>query len=294
MDSFFNNFDLNLHELDPQVVIEKIRHFRSLNIRALSDGELEEAIFEALSVNNRAMFMASIRTLPEGTAFFRVRKLKSSVISDSGFCEKGAFWEPPADIVVNPARLNKAHESLLYVSIEDPQATINECRISNGDFYALIKYVAIKPININIIGGRHDYQKMGITDKKAIMIYDMYNDFLVDEFSRDVGKGTEFLYRTSEMIAKAYFDLPPEVQDAWVYASVLNKQMFNACFRPEKAHSLLSLQGALICKQEDGLVSPRAFAVPRTQEMDSVPAFFTVTEDIMDKIFPQLRKQKGS
>lgn len=106
---------------------------------------------------------------------------------------------------------------------------------------------------MNIIGGHYNYSAIGITDNTAILNNELINNFLKDEFSRDVGAGTEYLYRISEIIAKWYFDLPPrDVQDAWEYISIKDKEKYNVCFRPEIAHELLKLEGALICKKEKG------------------------------------------
>src|SRR5262249_20956988 len=49
----------------------------------------------------------------------------------------------------------------------------------------------------------------------------------------------------SEIIAKDYFDLPPrDIQDAWCYPSILSRQNFNVCFRPDIAKEALHLRGA--------------------------------------------------
>ena len=75
------------------------------------------------------------------------------------------------------------------------------------------------------------------------------NNFLKDEFSKDVGSGTEYLYTVSEIIAKDFFDLPEAFQDTWGYSSVQDKNKYNVCFRPEKAHKMLNLECALICRK---------------------------------------------
>ncbi len=81
---------------------------------------------------------------------------------------------------------------------------------------------------MNIIGGQYNYSAIGFTDDTAILNNDLINNFLKDEFSRDVGRGTEYLYKISEIIAKWYFDLPPgDVQDAWAYSSIQDKEKYN-------------------------------------------------------------------
>lgn len=48
----------------------------------------------------------------------------------------------------------------------------------------------------------------GLDEADALKV-EMIEGFLRDEFTRDVGMGTEFLYRISEVIVKDCFDLPP-------------------------------------------------------------------------------------
>lgn len=278
------------YDVDPQIVVEKIRLFRALNIRSMTDNELFNAILDVLSFNNHTALLVGTRKLLGNTSFYRVRKLEDTSIPSSNFKNLSDMWEPPSEAVTKMGRLNKKHESLLYVSLADPGCAIKECKVNEGEPFALIKYSSTEQININLIGGKPDYNQLNITDKNTILIHDLYNNFLFDEFSRDVGEGTEFLYRPSEMIAKAYFDLPPEVQDAWAYPSIFNKkEQINVCFRPQKAHSLLILKGALICKMENDLIHPMAFVPPVSSSQDL--QYYTISEDIMSNIFPELIKK---
>ena len=77
---------------------------------------------------------------------------------------------------------------------------------------------------------------------------EMMQGFLRDEFTRDVEHGTEYLYRISETIAKEYFDLPPEMQDAWCFPSVVDKRCFKATFSPG-TRSKLRLIGVGNCSR---------------------------------------------
>ncbi len=160
--------------------------------------------------------------------------------------------------------------------------------IAEGEYYALIKYVSLDYIKVNIIGGQYNYSNIGIADSTAILNNELYNDFLRDEFSRDVGKGTEYLYKISEIIAKEYFDLPPEViQDAWAYISVQNKQKYNVCFRPEIAHKLLELQGALICKKgktDDICV----YCIALGLENENIVKYYPLGSEEQKNVFPEI------
>ena len=244
--------DLEKHLISVDILdlTRRIKEFRSLNFRKLNDEELAEAILRVLLYNNSFMYFPNVKSFPKGTNFFRVRKLSGSVIPIANFKTYSDLWEPPKEVLVNYGRLNKPNESLLYTSFE-PEVAIKETHISENDFYALIKYTAKDIVKVNFIGDDYDYNALGLFNTQAITVHEIYNNFLRDEFSRDVGQGTEFLYRISERIAKDYFDLPPrEMQDAWGYGSVYDKNKYNVCFRPEIAHDLLEVKGAVICKKD--------------------------------------------
>lgn len=76
--------------------------------------------------------------------------------------------------------------------------------------------------------------------------YQLYNEFLLNEFTKEVQPGLEHLYRVSEFIAKCYFDLPRrDIQDAWLYPSVASAGKDNVCFYPEIAKEVLRFKGAI-------------------------------------------------
>lgn len=277
-----------LKNIDSRKLVEKIRKFRALNIKNMKIEEVANAISEVLTWNGVFYYLSNIGIYPGGTSFFRVRKLNGSLIPNENLRIYGDFWEPPESCVQVEGRLNKRGESLLYVTPEDPKVPLKELHIAEGEYYALIKYVALDQVKVNIIGGQYNYSTIGITDKTAILNNDLINDFLRDEFSRDVGKGTEYLYIVSEIIAKWYFDLPPEdVQDAWAYSSIQNKEKYNVCFRPEIAHKLLKLEGALICKKEKvDDINVRCIALG--SKIDNKAYFYPLGSEQQKRVFPEI------
>ena len=274
-----------LVQIDPITVINRISDFRRINIRSLSDEKLFQAIQNTLLNNNSFSYLANTGVYQAGTPFFRVRRLHSSVFSEMSLQTLHDFWEPPAGSGKSIGRLHKAGESLLYTSPYDPHVAIKEMHLQENDWYALIKYTAVNDVKVNIIGGSYDYKKLGFTVENAVVVHELYNSFLRDEFSREVGKGTEYLYRISERIAKDYFDLPRAVQDAWCYSSVQDKQKYNVCFRPDPAHELLKLDGALICKKEkDDSIRPRCVAVALGDNAEFCP----LGSDVQKSTFPEI------
>lgn len=272
--------------LDPLTVVNKINQFRSLNIRDMTENEIFTAINDTLCINGQFCYFTNNAVYPAGTIFYRIRRLKGSTVPFPELQTKSDFWEPPSSCVKHRQRLNKAGESLLYVTPGDPFVPIRELHINDSEYYALIKYEAVQPIKVNIIGGQYNYDLLGISDDNAILIHELYNSFLRDEFSREVAPGLEHLYAVSEIIAKSYFDLPPRiVQDAWAYTSVQDKTKYNVCFRPEIAHDLLKLSGAAICKNIDSRIQAFCFAVDALD--DGSIQYFSMGTSIQQDRFPE-------
>lgn len=240
-----------LKQINPIVLMQKITNFRKLNISRMSDIEISKAILDVLCWEGAFCCYTNIKCYPAGTKFFRVKKFEGNSFPNSRFSEYQDYWETNPKYLKSYGRLNKPGESLLYVS-PNLTCSIDEVRVGNEDYFAAIQYTAKCEVKVNVIGGEFDYDQLGVFDENAKLIHEIYNGFLRDEFSRDVGQGTEFLYKISERIAKDYFDLPPRVvQDAWAYVSVQNKSKYNVCFRPDIAHDLLELNGAMICKKDE-------------------------------------------
>lgn len=280
-----------LKNIDPLVTLNKIKNFRTLNIREMTEAEIFKAIHDTLCHNGRFAYFTNNAEYPEGTVFYRVRCLKGSKIPFSELESISGFWEPPTQFVTKRQRLNKVGESLLYVTPGDPVVPTRELHIQENTYYALIKYVAVKPVKVNIIGGQYNYEQLGIHDERAILIHELYNNFLKDEFSRDVAPGLEYLYTVSEMIAKSYFDLPPRiVQDAWAYSSVQDKSKYNVCFRPEIAHEILKLEGAAICKNKDDQIQAYCIAV----DLDGTGKiqYIQMNTDLQRERFPEFTSEQ--
>lgn len=230
---FFLNH-VNIFELQ-----NKISHFRDLDFQKISNQELQSEILKVISFNTpqgaHCVLKPMVTEYPEGTLFYRVRTLQEDnqeppfkAMSTVADC-----WEPPESIT-QAGRLNKANEPLLYTA-PDPLVAMEEMKILDNQLFSLIVYEAINPIKAAVIGERPDTEGLNEVEIiKAMMI----SDFLKHEFTRDVGYGTEYLYRISEIIAKDYFDFPQEFQDAWCYPSVAKKGDYNVCFKKENRSSL--------------------------------------------------------
>ncbi|MGI6349352.1 MAG: hypothetical protein GX245_02250 [Eubacteriaceae bacterium] len=91
------------------------------------------------------------------------------------------------------------------------------------------------------------------------------------------------------MIAKDYFDLPPRVaQDAWAYSSVRDKTKYNVCFRPDIAHDLLELNGAMICKTNP--LKTHVLCVAVGADENNKILFYPNGSEQQKQVFPEIER----
>ena len=247
-----NDIEDFLSKVDTLDLIKRIEKFKSLSFNCLTKKEIFNQLNNVLMPPgaNSFYFIPNCGAYPANTIFYRVRHLDGNPIDNKDLIKYSDLWEPPTNCVKKMGRLNEVGESLLYTSPLDAYVAINESHIKDGEIYALISYRSVDQVKVNIIGGEYDYKNLGFTNKNALINNELYNGFLKDIFSRDVGEGTEYLYILSNVIAKSYFDLPPEsIQDAWAYNSVQDKSKYNVCFRPKIAHKLLKIESTSIHKR---------------------------------------------
>jgi len=274
---------------------EKINIFRDLNFKKMSYQEVQSAIIEVITFEtphgNRCVLTPMHTCYPKGTRFYRVRTLPKDDIhlplrtmSNITDC-----WEPPEN-VVRMGRLNRNNEALLYTSPLFPSVAVEEMKIKDNEVFSLIVYEALEQINVTMIGQTPNVN--GLNRNETLKIK-MLQDFLRHEFIRDVGVGTEYLYRISESITKDYFDLPSEIQDAWCYPSVAQKGSVNVCFRKNKREKLklIGTQITSVIRENDNyLFSPRLIAA--TFEDDFHLSYYTIGSEVQQKLFPEIIVKK--
>lgn len=239
-----------LSKIETIEIIKQIEQFRKIDFKTISDAELSREISNSISAtingNKQYLMTARVDIYPPNQRFYRIRKLqpddKDFPLKDMSI-EQDA-WNAPPNCIKDKGRLNNVNESLLYVST-DPPATVAEMKIQEEEEFCLIVYEAKRNIKLAMIGLWEDLPHL--TDQENLKMR-IINNFLRDEFTKDVGKGTEYLYRASEIIAKEYYDFPSADQDGWCYPSVAFKTSLNSCFRPEKAREVLDLIGVIISK----------------------------------------------
>lgn len=157
------------------------------------------------------------------------------------------IWYPDPEFVTKDGRVNLKGQPMLYCSTE--QVTpIYECGIEKDDYYAIIQYSICKDKELigYMVGNNfepEDLNEVGKINNKII------NDFILSEFTKPVGIGTEYLYKISNVIAHNFMDMP--FADAYVYPSIANyKKGWNVAIKPNSADEKISFDCVLVCRSK--------------------------------------------
>lgn len=283
-----------LSKVSIEQIVMKSEEFHALNVKKLTDEELFNALMNAISFDiddsgsKISFLMPRGVSFPGGTKFYKIRTLDKG---DDNFplktmSKEQDAWNAPRE-KCKLGRLNKDGESLLYTSIQSPNACVEEMNIRDGERFCLIVYEAKKDIKATLIGIWQDDPQLSKEENlKMRMITNVLSDF----FTRDVGEGTEFLYRASERIAKDYYDLPPECQDAWCYSSVAAKQGHNCCFRPDVARKVLNLLGVQVCSvnRKDDAYYYKCECILVWNNDKGVYDYYNVDSPMCRRLFPEI------
>ena len=223
---------------------KKIRAFRDLNIRRMSYSETQKAVWNTLSFahptkGGEPLWATpyGVHTYPTGTKFYRVRKFEHRVnpISEVDHC-----WCPPRNDT-RIGRVNLPSHPVLYTSPEDPITAAAETGMLNGLPFCLLEYTARAEVRLARIGSETAISVEGFDEGETEKL-EVLNDFLVDEFTRDVGEGMEHLYNVSNIIANEYFNYPNTY--GHLYPSVVRKEGHrNAAFYESCSKVQLELTG---------------------------------------------------
>ncbi|ENM2847099.1 hypothetical protein ACPDXS_003506 [Vibrio cholerae] len=284
---------VNLAELH-----SKIGQFRDLDFKSMSYQDVQKAVSRVISFDtpegNRALLTPAMASYPKGTRFYRVRNIPANDrnLPLKSMSKVSDCWEPPQSVIdaghIKAGRLNRANEALIYTTPGNPNVAVEELKVNDGELFSLIVYEALEDIKVVCIG--IDVAQEHLSEQNKLK-HTMLQDFLKHEFIRDVGIGTEYLYRISESIIKDYFDLPPEWQDGWCYPSVAKKGGFyNVCFRPsiKRKVKLVGTQIANVKRiEKDYLFSVKLIAADLNSDGDL--EYYDVGSDAQKQLFPEIR-----
>ncbi len=234
--------DLMLNVIDIQ---NKIRAFESTINSNLTEENMNRKLLqlcEGIGIPESGV------TWDKTNRLYRARILGSTDLNELKKWKQGDFWGVPKEKISSYGRLNGPHESIFYLSNE-PKQTLKEVRFEQfRNFPIVISCFRIKcSFNSVHIGGA------AITDSPGEnpiipIVQNLYTDFFRNQFSKPVGKGTEYLYLLSNAIAKDFYDLPYEISKAWTYSAIENHNAFNVAFRSEVASDFLKFGGAIVAK----------------------------------------------
>ncbi|NRQ13448.1 hypothetical protein [Ensifer sesbaniae] len=245
-----SNHKALLAQIDCSTILQKIQAFGSLDIKSISDRDLQDSILDVLTGGTRrATLTRHSVTIPAGARLFRARSAEPGEHHIPFSCGKISTdaWAPEAKYVKSAGRLHKAGEPLFYSTLGHPLTTLNEIRLPQNEYAIVFEFVTQRPLTATSFGFTE--MQPGYSSDELAKI-NLVEDFLYAEFSRDVPKGMEHRYRVSEHIAKDYFDLPG--QDAWCFPSVQDRQQWNVVFRPKQSTECLDLVGGMVYRRRDG------------------------------------------
>lgn len=228
----------SLNDINTMELLEKIDKFKKIDLKNTPIEIISQKSLETLNC-----MLVSNYIFEENTRLYRIRKLKQDLSNIPQYFQD--VWHPKSGMVTKAGRVNLKGQPILYCSTE--QVTpIYECGIEPKDVYALIQYSVLpKKRLIGYTVGNNiepdNLNQIGKINNKII------NDFIVSEFTKPVGIGTEYLYKVSNVICKNFMDMP--FCDAYVYPSIENyKKGWNVAIKPESAREKIKFDCILICK----------------------------------------------
>ena len=229
--------DSPLNTINTLELLTKIEEFKKLDLKKASFEEISLKSLDTLSC-----MLVSGCNFEKKEKLFRIRKLNEALTNQiKTFSD---IWHPPASMVKTDGRVNLIGKPVLYCST-DIQTPLYECDIKVGDCYALIQYSIKENERLigYLVGNQVEPDNLNETGKINNKII---NDFVISEFTKPVGKGTEYLYKVSNIIAQNFMDMP--FCDAYVYPSIANyKKGWNVAIKPESALKKINFDCVCIC-----------------------------------------------
>lgn len=231
-------------DIDTIELLNKIRHFRSLDRRSMTFKEIDRLLSDILSQS-----AARTTLLKAGQELFRVRRIAG--YPDKLFTNESDVKCAKPSQITKLGRINQIGEPMLYVT-QQARIAVFEMKIQPDEIYALIRYKVKQNCSIELGFISYDdfineYNKdfFEWTERGKVNC-GIINDFLVTEFTRDVHEGSEYYYNSSISIAKRCYDMYN--CQGYVYPSVANKTGWCIALKPEVVDEKLDFAGIFYCK----------------------------------------------
>jgi hypothetical protein len=222
---------------NPEKLLSAIRKYRAIDLKSVEIKDVVELFQEFYTQFN--LICGNVGGIP----VFRMRKIEPEEEHNL----KKDLWCPPAEKVTKIGRANDVKESVFYAAL-DPVTAVKEVEIKPTDRFSFAVYDLLPKENDNLSSiyitiPTKVSNPIGRNQKLHSMIL---SDFMFSEFTRQVGKGTEFQYKASCAIAKILFDIPHK--DSLLYPSMKNYSRWNIALPEKKAGTRLKLKQVLSCR----------------------------------------------
>jgi hypothetical protein len=282
-----------LSYIDAFELSERISKFRDLDFRKMSRDDVYKSVRRVLEYhtsapdNEVAMVLTFPKSVPVGARVYRIRKLKSDrCVPLREITIEADAWEPPAH-AVSAGRLNQTGEPLFYCT-PDFRVALEEMDIGHGELFPMFVYNTIRPLDLVSIG--LSIPNIDVSPDEKLKLK-MLMDFLRHEFIRDVGKGKEYLYKVSEVIAKKFSGLGADSLDGWEYPSVARKGGVNACLHPLAARKKLALQGFILARADivNDEYNLKVFSVAHGFDAAGKFIYHPFGGNLAKRVFPEVR-----
>lgn len=245
----------------PRLLLDAIDSWRNTDFRPLTDAQVRgrlQGLLDAIKYfATGSLSIDGVRTV------YRARFVQHAETKNRW------PWTTPSELLYPPAataprgRCNIAGEPALYCA-KDLITCLREMRAAPGDEVVLSSYqvhhaslAVVVPKNKTVaIDGRPMF------DDDGAVSFLIFREFVRSEFTKPVGKGTEFLYKLSAALSHVVFDGPDN--DGWVYPSVESPSHECLAFKPacvdSDRFSIATASRFTILNEQD-----RSFAVTRTE-----------------------------
>lgn len=220
---------------NPLKILQAIDQWQKKDLRELSNQKTEKLISDFLDEIFR------YTTTTKSTSYlskslWRVRAFKC-------LCEiekEDGLWAPPAEIT-KLGRCNIENKPVLYVS-ENAKTPFEELTIPHNEEVCLIEYTVRSCLHLSeVVPELEEGNKLNL-DEPSIISRAIFREFIRSEFTKPVGKGTEYLYRISASMCNIIF----EGTEGWRYPSVPRPSDYNIAIKPDVAREKLKIKNVFI------------------------------------------------
>lgn len=223
----------------PTKVLECIEKWRNLDLRKISDSDIDEQLTEFLE-SLGVYSITTVHTTP--FKLWRIRKFNYL------FKEIEECWEPPKN-KAEMGRCSAPGQPVLYVS-EDIETPFEELNVQPYEQVYAIKYNVVEELRVKRIVPKEfiakDSNNNLLYDQESMISYQILREFVRSEFLRPVGEGTEYLYKISSSMCRVWFQ--SEDSDGWIYPSVQTPLKNNIALKPESARKKLKINDVRIVR----------------------------------------------